>query len=258
MVSRRLWKAVVAALVLYWPAIFVLTHIPMERIVHESRLSDKSLHFVAYMILTLLLWSAAQPGRKVRWFHPAPWLVLAVVMAYGICDEYLQQFIAGRSMDARDLIADALGAGTALAVLTVLSFWSAALLVTGLTIFSVAVVVRANLAARVPMMIMAFYFGAHAVLTLLWIGFLRETRGSRRPAGPQWVLSVSAPLALLVVTKVTATLADRPFDRWHMVAGLAGIAGVTLAVPLAGRFRRGNAAAGGVSGAEAQSFLNGR
>jgi len=240
MVSKRLWKAVVAALVLYWPAIFVLTHIPMERLVHESRLSDKSLHFVAYMILTLLLWSAAKPGQKVRWGRAGPWLVFVVVMAYAACDEYLQQFIAGRSTDARDLIADAIGALAALAVLSVLSFWSAALVVSGLTIFSVAVVVQANLAARLPRMVMAFYFGAHAVFTLLWIGFLDQRFGPARKVGRGLVLSISAPLALTVLTKVGATVADRPFDRWHMVASVVGIVGAAAAVPLASRVAQKN------------------
>jgi hypothetical protein len=161
-------------------------------------------------------------------------------MVYAACDEYFQQFIGGRSADVRDLIADAIGALAALALLTGLSFWSAGMVVSGLAVFSVAVVVKANLAARLPLMIMAFYFGAHAVFTLLWIGFLRQKGGPAKRARRDFVLSVSAPVALLVIAKVGAALADRPFDRWHMVASAVGIVGAAAAVPLAGWVARKN------------------
>src|SRR4030043_1886519 len=95
-------KIAAFVLALYWPALFVLTHIPIPHVIQEADVSAKSLHFLAYLILTFLIWSAVYGGRKVKWRRAAPWLVLFVIVVYGILDEWLQIYVAGRSCDVRD------------------------------------------------------------------------------------------------------------------------------------------------------------
>jgi len=77
-----LWrqKAVVAVLVLYWPTLFVLAHIPVPQVVRRAHVYDKSLHLLAYMILTFLLWSAIKPLERVCWRRAAVWCLLAGVV----------------------------------------------------------------------------------------------------------------------------------------------------------------------------------
>jgi len=143
MAFLRRQKAVIAVLVLYWPTLFVLAHIPIPPVVRRAHMNDKSLHLLAYMILTFLLWSAIKPGERVRWRRIAVWCLLTVVAVYGVCDEWLQRVLGSRSMDPSDLIADLIGAVAALGILTVLSFWPTCVVVTGTTIYTLAVFTQA-------------------------------------------------------------------------------------------------------------------
>lgn len=64
---------------------------------------DKVAHFLAYAVLGLLL---ARGG--LAWRMPIGWLVL-FGLAYAVTDELHQAFVPGRSPDAADWVADALG-----------------------------------------------------------------------------------------------------------------------------------------------------
>jgi hypothetical protein len=182
------------------------------------------------MILTFLLWSVVRPYEKVNWRRTAVWCVLAIVMVYGVCDECLQHYVAGRSTDARDLVADFIGAVAVLGVLTFLSFWPAFLLVGGTVIYTLAVFTRANITKLLPVTATVFYFAAYAVFTLIWAGCLRcwpPLRGAER----RWFLaSVSVPVALIIVTKVSAVLSGKAFEGWDMVAAAVGVAVSVAAV----------------------------
>ena len=115
--SRR-QKLVLAALLMYWPAIFIETHIPqIPRWVSQVVASDKVMHFVAYFFLSFLLWFAANPNKKVHWRKPSVWLILFVVVWYGVIDEWLQMYV-GRNTDVRDFFADLAGAITGLMILS--------------------------------------------------------------------------------------------------------------------------------------------
>jgi VanZ family protein len=220
---------VLALLLLYWPTAFVLSHIPMPQVVRDARMSDKSLHFLAYMMLTFLLWSVVRPYGKVNWRKAAVWCVLAIVMVYGVCDECLQHFVAGRSTDVRDLFADFVGAVTALGVLTFLSFWPAFLLVAGTVIYTLAVFTRANVTKMVPVTATVFYFAAYAAFTLIWAGCLRRWPPVRAAERRWFLASVSVPMALIVVTKVSAVLSGKAFEGWDIAAAVVGVV-VSVAV----------------------------
>ena len=82
-------KLVWISILIYWPTLFVLTHIPMPKIVDEAHVSDKSLHFVAYFILVFLLWGTLRPYEKVNWKKATVWTILAIIVWYGAVDEWL-------------------------------------------------------------------------------------------------------------------------------------------------------------------------
>lgn len=77
--------------------------------------SDKVVHFSAYALLgASVAWAARSRSLMVgvRW--------LLVVSALGAADEWHQQFIPGRRMDALDWMADTAGAACGLSLVTAL------------------------------------------------------------------------------------------------------------------------------------------
>ena len=80
----RRHKSVLIALGIYWPVIFWLTHIPVPDIARQSGMSDKTMHVLAYFVLTFLIWFTISPYEKVQWrcFAPLhfsyPWCVHAI------------------------------------------------------------------------------------------------------------------------------------------------------------------------------------
>jgi hypothetical protein len=94
------------ALIGYWIAIFVGTHLPAAA-VPSVTLSDKTLHLLAYAGLAFLL-AWAIPHRMGRSGVQAL-SVLTIVATYAGIDEFSQQFVAGRTASWSDLVADICG-----------------------------------------------------------------------------------------------------------------------------------------------------
>jgi VanZ family protein len=243
----RRQKGIIATLVLYWPTLFVLGHIPVPQIIRRAHMSDKSLHLLAYMILTFLLWSAIKPREKVRWRKAFVWCLLAMVAVYGVCDEYLQSFVADRTMDPKDFLADVVGTVAALAVLTVCSFWPAAVIVAGATIYTLTVFTRANLTALLPVAMGVFHLSTYAVFTLLWIGCMRQGLSLKRNSFVWLVALAGLPAALLVATEVSAMVSGKPFVGEDVIAAAAGILGSITAISIAGLLDRRDARHAGLS-----------
>ncbi len=59
-------KITAVLLVFYWIVLFVFAHIPIPKVVREADVSDKSLHFLVYLILVFLLWFTVSDGKKMR------------------------------------------------------------------------------------------------------------------------------------------------------------------------------------------------
>lgn len=229
----------ILALALYWPTLFVVAHIRIPPVVREANMSDKGLHFLMYAILTFLLWSVVRSHSKVDWRRASAWLVLLAILIYAVLDEGLQHFVAGRSADPKDLVADAGGAIVALGILTVFSFWPAGAIITAMTIYMLPVLARKNLMSLLPLMSTVFYVGGYAFFTLLWMRCLRRLTVVKRAAWVRLLASMSGPLALLVVTRLSTKAAARPFNRWDMAAAAAGIVvGILVAWGLGWPFRR--------------------
>lgn len=114
---RRInWRLVtLTLLVLYWAALAVATHLPAV-VVPETRLTDKSIHFIAFFGLSVLLgaaWAARRPwGRRVALS------VVITIAVYAALDELTQGLIPGRSPDLRDWYYDVGGAIAAVVLLS--------------------------------------------------------------------------------------------------------------------------------------------
>jgi len=132
----RRHKYTLLILLIYWPALFVLMHIPIPDLARRSGMSDKIMHALAYLTLVFLWWFAISPYRKVDWRKAKAWLALAVMVWYGAFDEWLQGRI-GRSVEVADFYADLAGVLCGLMILSIFSFWPASLIVSAAFIFAV-------------------------------------------------------------------------------------------------------------------------
>ncbi len=94
---------------LFWAGcIFIASSIPSSRIkwVLLHRL-DKIIHFGIFFILGLLVYRALFTGKSPPHFnYKKVWIMLGIVIGYGIFDELHQAFTPGRSVDIMDLLAD--------------------------------------------------------------------------------------------------------------------------------------------------------
>ena len=70
---------------------------------------DKLFHLIAYAVLGFLGVGALKITEE-GYRHRQVWFVALVVMLYGISDEIHQYFVPGRSAEALDAMADAVGA----------------------------------------------------------------------------------------------------------------------------------------------------
>jgi VanZ family protein len=101
----------------YWIALFVVTHLPPERVARAPHIWDKAEHFLAYFLLALLLGTALMltfPRRR-----KIPVWVLLIGFVYGAVDEVVQPLVQ-RDAELADWIADALGVWTAVLILWLL------------------------------------------------------------------------------------------------------------------------------------------
>jgi VanZ family protein len=227
----RRHKSVLIALGIYWPFIFWLTHIPVPSIARQSGMSDKTMHVIAYSILTFLVWFAISPYHKVRWDQRKVWIALITITCYGVIDEYLQARV-GRSGDVMDLQADMFGVIIGLGLLSIFNFWPALLTVSASFIFIISNQSNLLMLPQYHSWTTIFHFTAYASMTLIWIQFLDRYARSQRRSSPRLFLSAVAPICLLGVAKVTAPFFDRPLLWPDVGTALIGI-GVAMGVSFA-------------------------
>ena len=115
-------KITTIVLAFYWPVLFVFAHIPIPQVVRAADVSDKSLHFLGYLVLVYLLWFAVRGDEKVNWRNVGPWWILAIMALYGVLDEWTQNYVAGRTCDVQDFLADVVGTVGGLVLFLVFTF----------------------------------------------------------------------------------------------------------------------------------------
>lgn len=224
MTLLRRHKTILIALGIYWPAIFLLTHIPVPAIARQSGMSDKTMHLVAYFVLTFLAWYAISPYEKVNWCRPKVWGLIGTLCAYGAIDEFLQglSFI-GRSSDLIDFGANVLGILLALGILSVAGFWASLLTVSAVCVFVVSNMSRLLLLYPELRLNTVFQFGAYTVFTLIWIQWMERQRGVTIQNRLWSVYALTGPLLLLVLVKGSGLLMHREIDRIDTFTSIFGV-----------------------------------
>jgi VanZ family protein len=220
--SRR-QKFIIVFLAIYWPCLFILAHISIPQVVREAGVSDKALHFLAYLVLAFMLWSAINPNKKVSWRRATVWWVLIVVAGYGALDELLQSYSTGRTCAIGDLVANLVGVLISLMMLTVLTFWPALLMMVGITIFVLTNLAKANLNDLLPVTNTMFYLLAYGSFTVLWIRYLRFFHPANDSKSKWVTLALTIPMGLLFVAKLGSLVLGRTFEVRDMVLSVAGI-----------------------------------
>jgi len=229
MTLTRRRKVVLAALLLYWPAIFILTHIPntyLSQWVIATQIGDKTPHFLAYLGLVFLWWFMISPYRKVDWFRPAVWVTIAIMAVYGTLDEWLQGFV-GRQPDIWDFAADMAGVISALLLLTFVEFWGAALIVGGSIVFAATNIMRIDIVGLMPRTSPIFYLISYALIAACWTNHL-SLRYWLNPPDRRWLpLALLMPLAFMTFTHAYSAWA---LDRTHTSPLVAGSAGIVVVI----------------------------
>ena len=103
-----------APLLAFQALIFVLSSRPSVPL--PVSVWDKALHFGAYAFLALL-WLRVLPGGLTAPTWSAAAGAVALTVLYGLSDEIHQAFVPGRQASALDLLADGLGAASAVILL---------------------------------------------------------------------------------------------------------------------------------------------
>jgi len=230
-------KLTIIPVVLYWPAIFILSHIPIPQLVLEIQVSDKTLHCLAYLVLVFLLWFAISPFKKVNWRRAGVWWVLCVVVWYGVFDEWLQGYV-GRNPNVMDFFADVAGALIGLILLSIFPFWPVSLALTGAAIFVLTNFMGANLADLLPVTNAVFHLFGYAFFSLLWTRYMYHFLPIKAPQ-PKWLIgALTLPIGFLLAVELFSALAGSGFRLSRVVISAVGIAAVVITIYLIALFRR--------------------
>jgi VanZ family protein len=97
-------------LTIYWIVLAVATSLPSKSIPDIFNVGDKSIHLVAYFILSSLVAFSFHFQRKYRHISANYVLVsILTVSLYGLIDELHQLFIPGRYFDMLDWVFNVIG-----------------------------------------------------------------------------------------------------------------------------------------------------
>jgi hypothetical protein len=223
----RRHKFMLVAIGFYWPAIFIATHIPMPgKIVGSVGMSDKTMHFLAYLALVSIAWFAVSPFDKVNWKKSKVWIILAAIVWYGAFDEWLQGFV-GRDPEMLDFITDIAAAFTALLVLTFLTFWPAVLTFSTFFIFAITCLTRPNIAFMNEYANSAFYFLSYAFFTLVWIQSSERFWNMKKSQVKWFISSIGVPAAALTSMTMISLAFGKDFWPMNIITAASAIIAAT-------------------------------
>jgi hypothetical protein len=246
MTFTRRRKFVLTALLLYWPAIFTLTHMPATVIPGwfiRTQLGDKTPHFLAYLGLVFLWWFAMNPYKRVNWFKWSVWVTIGAMAIYGTLDEWLQGFVH-RNPDVWDFAADMAGVTCGLLLLTLLDFWAAAIVVGSGVIFGATALMHIDIVEMMPATSPVFFLIAYAMIAACWVNHLGR-RYRFHPRHHLWLpMALLLPLALLAATHTYAAIAVHRYHISPIIAALAGITAVIGTAWIAGLWQHHDPAQG--------------
>ena len=233
MTGRQKNTIVISAL--YLITLFTFTHIPIPQVVYRANVSDKWLHFLAYMNLFFLLWFSFFPDKKANWLKPVVWLIFLGAVICGGVDELSQPY-TGRTCDFWDFTADAEGVSAGLIIVTFVSFWPSLLAVWAISIFGVATLISAELSKVAPALDTVYHVLAYAGLTLIWTQ-LMNLYLSPKTIIHRLLLTISVPVGLMVLVKMSSMLMGKYFTAAEMLLSGGAIIAAAIATCLFARKR---------------------
>jgi VanZ family protein len=112
--TMKIWKHAAyyqVPLFLWLGFIFFLSSLSSSRLpsINLPVGADKVIHACLYFVLCSLTHRAFKHQSNVLFSKMSLFVAIVVTIAYGCTDEYHQLFVAGRSADFHDLMADAVG-----------------------------------------------------------------------------------------------------------------------------------------------------
>lgn len=210
-------------LIFYWAGIFIATHIPIPTWTRKMGVSDKTMHFTAYMTLTLLMWLGTSFEQKADWKKLRAWLLSAIVVFYGAADELSQHFTS-RSVDIMDFASNMLGLAVAMIMVTFLPACHAAIILVTVCPLFLPAIVKSQL-VQGPIPEAGIYLAGFAAITIAWIRYLSPTYSPNLRQSKLLPLILAGPAATLGITKLFAILTDKPLG---MTAALSALAAIIL------------------------------
>ena len=208
-------------LAVYWPAIFILTHIPVPQVVYKAHVSDKTLHFVTYMILACLMWFSLDPFKRVNWRKCRVWLMILVAAIYSAADELLQSVVE-RNADPMDFLANLIGVAIGVIIVSLFSFHRALLVMTAVAIFMMENLTEVDLNKLMPLANMMFHVISYAVLSVVWMnniaGSLNGLAGTKKIA-----TRIFFPAVFLLFVIASSLVLKKGFDARNVTFSITGI-----------------------------------
>ena len=224
-------KAALVLLIVYWPFIFILTHIIVPpSILSQMRASDKSLHFLVYFILIVMFWCSISPEKKAALKSKKVWIVFLILLSYAAIDEWLQGLQAGRTRDFMDFVANAEGLAAGLVLILLFSFWPAALLATAVSILVFTSAVRIQFTGNLAFVRPLVLFLSFGFITFLLCEFLTAYI-SIKQLRLKWIIySLILPIVLIAVAKLLTIFTGRAFELEDVLLSAAAILAVVIII----------------------------
>jgi hypothetical protein len=208
-------KKTIVVSVLYLITLFTFTHMPIPELVYRANVSDKWLHFLAYMNLFFLLWFSINPDKKANWRKLAVWVIFLGAVISGAADELSQPY-TGRTCDILDFVADAEGVSAGLIIVTFVSFWPSLLAVWAISTFGVATLIKADLSKVAPTLDTVYHVLAYGGFALIWMQLINLYLFPRTIIS-RLLLTISLPLGLMFFVKASSMLLGRYFTTAEML-----------------------------------------
>jgi hypothetical protein len=208
-------KKTIVVSVFYLITLLTFTHIPIPKVVYRANVSDKWLHFLAYLNLIFLLWFSVFADKKANWRKLGVWLIFLGAVIIGAVDELSQPY-TGRTCDILDFVADTKGIFAGLVILSFLTFWPSLLAVWAISIFGVATLISADLSKVAPILDAVYHVFAYVGFTLIWAQLI-NLYFSPKTIISRLLLIISLPVSLMLFVKCSSMLLGRYFTPSEML-----------------------------------------
>ncbi|MBU1259564.1 MAG: VanZ family protein [Planctomycetes bacterium] len=210
-------------LIFYWVGIFFATHIPVPGWTRKMGVSDKTMHFAAYLVLMLLLWLSVSFEKKADWKKIRPWLLMGIVAVYGLFDEVSQYFIEGRSADLYDLLGNFLGAAIAMILVTIMAGRHTAMIPFVICPMFLPGLVRSKLIAQSSIIETAVYAAAFAIITIAWAQYLSSVHKLNLKQLKHIPAFFAGLAGTIAIVKIYAVFTNKPMGKTAILSAFAAI-----------------------------------